>query len=288
MITTKTFMILMLSAVAFIEVNAQCKINDPQHVSSTDTVIDTSGDKYIFIRHDSIPLILTDSVIDFKGGKKAVKDLRDYKLYNYALTPLLPLSQKRFSHTESVAAVKEGKGNFFKVTDGMLQAGINYVAKIHDQEVIIDSHEKFRQLFAPVETVQEAIAFAYYFTDSSPLYNLDYLVEVPPIIEKDTTSKYYLIDTATVDTVWAQQKIKPILRVRPIEKQWIIYTPEIISSYAVKVEDGYELLLYHYQVFGCEHPYIRRHIKVYFNGIVQILDEEAAFQSWSDVGNCVD
>lgn len=253
------FILLMLSGVALIAVNAQNRNTGFQKVSSIDTVVDVHGDKYIFIRHDSIPLDYTN-----------------------ALTPQLPLL-KRYTSYQKMCTMKEGEAKFFKMSGGMIPTGINYVTKIHNKEVIIDSHEKFREIFAPVETVQEAITFAYYIADSWPLYNLNHLVELPPIVDSIPPFK---IELATGDTLWNIKRISIITK--PIEEQWIIYTPEIISSYAVKVEDGYELLLYHYKIFGCEHPYIRRHIKVYFNGMVKIMDEQEAFQCLGDVGRCLD
>lgn len=270
---------------ASIAINAQNRHSDFQNVSSIDTVVDVFGEKYIFIRHDSIPLVLADSVTDFNGKKKATKDLYESTLYNYALTPLLPLSPRHTSFNEATA-MKKKETDFFEVTDGMFPAGINYHTKICDEEVIIDSHEKFREIFAPVQTAQEAIAFAYYMTKSEPLYNLDYLVDLAPKVETDTMPSFK-IQPVTGDTIW-NIKIIPLKKIRPAEEEWMIYTPEIISSYAVKVEDGYELLLYHYKVFGCEHPYSRRHIKVFFNRVVKIIDEQEAFQCFGAMGYCVD
>lgn len=245
-------------------------------------VTDYLDNQYMFIRHDSIPGLLVDSVSNHEGNKVAAKDLRGAEQYYHALTPYYPLSIKRTYYDEVRQIIERGETppTFFETGGGLIPVGINYVAEIDNEKVIIDSQEKFRQIFAPVETVQEAIAFAYIFTDSYPLYNLDYLVEPAPIEEPWSP---FEIDLITQDTLWM---IMPHHIIK--EPGWNIYTPEIVSSYAKYTDEGYELLLYHYKLFGCSHPYSRRVIKVSFDGMVEILEEQEAFERWDEVGLCID
>lgn len=279
---TKHGITLLLFLAPFFATNAQNEAPRAPDGFTTDTVKDCWDDQYVFIRYDSIPALLVDSVIDFSGNKIAAKDLRRSAwLYEYALTPSYPLNIKQIRWDQIEPKLKKRKQvTFFKTGGGLIPHGINYIAKIKGKEVTIDSPEKFRKLFAPVETIQEAIAFAALFTDSYPMYDLDFLVDpVPP----EEPWIPFNIDSITGDTIYNIKMIRPLKEVN-----WIIYTSEIISSYALQTADGYELLLYHYKVFGCSHPYIRRRIKVTFDGMVEILDEQDAFQDLDDDGLCID
>lgn len=274
----RTIIVLALFSGSFFALGAQSeKSSAPVH-SVPDTVVDFWGEQYLFIRHDSIPMLLVDSVIDFHGNKIVARDLQGISKYYYALTPTCPMGVIR--DWDALEKSRNGEmPQYFKIGGGLVPVGINYVAIIDGEQVVIDSHEKFRELFAPVETVQEAIAFAYFFTDSEPIYNLDFLVTPAPSEPEETRAPFWVIGQ---DTLWNPVPVPPPLDV------WYVCTPEIISSYAVQLEDGYELLLYHYKVFGCSHPYIRRRVKVAFDGKVEILEERDAFGLYEENGLCVD
>ena len=247
--------------------------------------------KYRFIRNDSIPMFLPDTIVTWSEHKVATKGITTrHPLYYYAaLKPTLPLIKQYTSYS---GYSKEERANIksFGVTNGMIPHYISYKTVIAGDTLEIDSHEKFREIFAPVESVQEAIAFAYIFTDSKPMYNLDFL-------EPYTfTGKYEYIESVEYKETRlknGQTQIEAIvtmdsLYVVPPLGGWKIFEPEIISSYVKEIEEGYELLLYHYVVFGGSHPYLRRLIKVTFDGNVEIIEECQAFANMSDYGLHVD
>jgi len=231
--------------------------------------------KYTFIKYDSIPMISTND--------------RDY--YS-ALTPTYPIHPV-WTATWKIPYEKISNTKCFKMGGGMIEQCINYKVLIDGDTVLIDSHEKFREIFAPVDNEQEAIAFAYIFTDSEPMYNLDFLYKQCEQELLQTANREY----NRLQMELYQKRINdeltdiPELRMEwlvDLENYWYIHQPIISSSYVKKVEDGYELLLYHYVVFGCSHPYMERLIKVYFDGNVEILEQRAAFSKASENGFCLD
>ena len=184
--------ILALFSIPFFALKAQGENSSAPVRSVPDTVIDVWGEQYLFIRHDSIPMFLVDSVIDFYGNKIVARNLQGISKYYYALTPACPMEIIR--DYEALEKSRNGETlQYFKTSGGRVPIGINYVAIIDGEQVVIDSHEKFRELFAPVETVQEAIAFAYFFTDSEPIYNLDFLVTPAPSEPEETRAPFWVI-----------------------------------------------------------------------------------------------
>lgn len=244
-----------------------------------------------FIRHDSIPMILADSVVDFYGRKIAAKDLNTHKpLYYYAaLTPDYPIEPIYTPFSKFPDEVQRSGPKCFKVSGGLVLHCINYQACINGDTILINSHKKFRELFAPVESEQEAIAFAYIFTDSKPMYHLDFL---EPGFEKYTYYEREEIKETRLKNGKTRKEIivrrDSIMNLQPLNKWFIAQPKPVISSYVKKVDDGYELLLYHYAVFGCSHPYMRRLVKVTFDGHVEIMEEYEAFGNIEDLGLCVD
>ncbi len=274
------------------------------------TVTMAQIEKITFIKHDSIPMISVDSVINLQGEKIASKSLTTENSDDSALTPTYPMYSV-WTATWKIPRDKLHSTKCFKMGGGLIEQCVNYKIVINeDTTVLIDSHEKFREIFAPVDSEQEAIAFAYFFTDSKPIYNLDFL-------EKDyEQQKKY--EQARSDLERENENYRRALEeyeraIKEYEQEgkewdsylgnlipkvptplssrfplWYIYQPTISSSYVKKVDDGYELLLYYYVVFSCSHPYMERIIKVCFDGTVEILEEQAAFESEEEFGHCID
>lgn len=236
--------------------------------------------KFELVHHDSIPLTTVDSIITFAGQKVAIKDSKE-SAYYAALNPIYPVRQV-FSCGRNAIDTYNTIG-CFKGGGGLLLTCINYNVLINGDTVLISSPEKFREIFAPVDNPQEAIAFAYFFTGSEPMYNFDFLLPEPEL--EPQYMPFYVIDSISgkvTDTI----NFKRLAPIKP--GAWLVYQPTITSSYVKKVEDGYELLLYFYKVFGCSHPYIERLIKVYTDGRVEIVEAKEAFEHSESIGFCVD
>lgn len=225
-------------------------------------------EKYTFIRHDSLP--------DVSG-----------------LTPDYPLSmRRRWAKDIPEKELRSPGFRCFRTGGGLVWGCMDYIALVAGERVVIDSPEKFRELFAPVETREEAMTFARILTDSYPIYNLDFLMPEP--------DEYLYFETLEYDgerydrksgkwVIWVDSRMDSIKIVKPLEGWHIVQTtPEVESSYVRRVKDGYEVLLYHYQVFGCSHPYSRRIVKVTFDGRAEIVADEKAFFRWEEEGFCVD
>ena len=60
---------------------------------------------------------------------------------------------------------------------GLILTGHCVVIKIHDKYVLIDSPEKAKQYFAPIETKEEAISYLSLVTNSYPIYDFKYVKE---------------------------------------------------------------------------------------------------------------
>lgn len=250
--------------------------------------------EYTFIRHDSIPMLFSDSVLTCSGHKIATTKLttKDFLYYNAALSPAYPLTQVYFLDKNMEEEREEiiKYGGCFDLSKGIARYCINYKTIINGDTIRIGSHEKFCELFAPVDNIQEAIAFAYIFTDSKPMYNLDFLKPfiVPQYnyFEVEDFEKIHLKKGKTrINTIIRKDSIRIV---PPTDKGWEVLQPHIISSYGKETDDGYELLLYRYVLFGCLHPYERLLIKVTFNGKVKILEKCDAFENKRERNVCAD
>lgn len=220
---------------------------------------------YTFIKYDSIPMCFVDTMQTFSGKKFAAKELtpRDSEYYYPALTPPYLIGMRRVDWRiypfEERVKIKCFEVNRFDC--------INYLAILSSDTVLIDSGEKFREIFAPVDSPREAIAFAYIFTDAQPIYNLDFLRSEAIRPREDPNEPLWrYTEGSTVPTL---RKIIP----EPSDG-WEIYRPTVSSSYAKEVEDGYEVLLYDKDLNSI---YSECLIKVYFDGTVKLLREEGAF-----------
>jgi hypothetical protein len=142
-----------------------------------------------------------------------------------------------------------------------------YKALIKSDTILIDSPEKFCEIFTPVDSERKALAFAYIFTHAKPIYNLCFLMPRPKPVVDHLTSE-----------------IIPVLQepASTEREDWVIYRPTITSSYVNEIEDGYEVLLYEYTGLCPPHPYFELLVKVYTNGKVEIIKRQKAFEDKND------
>jgi hypothetical protein len=283
---------------------------------------DKKGDTpFTIISHEPVQMFFPDTIVTFSGEKIDSKILspKGDLYYFAALTPAYPM-EKVWTQLDRYDRKEDMAGKCFDFSIGLIPYCINLQALNDGDTVLIDSPEKFREIFAPVESVQEAIAFAYFFTESRPMYNFDFLEERDkrPQIDQERASFFeweekmiyykkelekYQIEKENYEKIMKKWKpnqgvpapTPPIMPMSPgmpmpptPPRIWNIYQPIINSSYAKEVDDGYELLLYHYEVFGCSHPYWERLIKVYFDGKVEIMRTQVAFENKMEIGLCVD
>ena len=57
-------------------------------------------------------------------------------------------------------------------SEGMIMTCNNLVAKINDTLLLIDSEDKFKKIFTPIEDEQEAISYVSYLTRAYPQYDI--------------------------------------------------------------------------------------------------------------------
>lgn len=134
-----------------------------------------------------------------------------------------------------------------------------YYQIIKDNDTILVDYEyKFRQLFCPIENEIEAVSYIYALTEYYPIFNLDFL----------NTDEY----TDEND----------------VSHNWVVYQPEVSTSYVHKTKDGYELLLYWYQYIGCDHPYSSAIFDLKADGSFTIRNKKIAFEDKQNPGICND
>jgi hypothetical protein len=244
-------------------------------------IMATPPKKVEFIKHDSIPMIFVDT-IDLWENKIASAKLKtsDENYYYAALTPTYPMHSVWWTRRDIMSCYKDKweTTKCFKMGGGLIPLCINYEVLINGDTVLIDTPDKFCETFAPVDNEQEAIAFAYIFTGSKPMYNLTFLDQPYNLAFLNQPTEYdynYIRSSRDGGSISGTEG-------------WDIFLPTITSSYVKKVDDGYELLLYYYVTYGCIHPYNERLIKVYFDGKVEILEGRAAFKKNSKYSYCVD
>ena len=224
--------------------------------------VETIG-RFTFIQHDSIPMHY------FTGRWDTGSFLK-------ALTPAYPIWQT-FTNNQ-VEIERLGLTGCFS----QRYACVFYKVIINGDTLAIGTREEFRKIFAPVESVQEAIAFAHVFTGSFPIFNLDFLREEArrrQEFEKQKQKNQQWQDEWQ-DVPLKYRPIPPLPPLFRVDDGWEILHPEIISSFAKVTEYGYKLLLYHqgFRLSPIWHgSYVRRLIKVTFDGEVEILEEIEAF-----------
>ena len=259
--------------------------------------IETIGE-FTFIRHDSIPMHFVDSVeirsststFIMKplndGGGRFIDSLVINSIQKVATANLNTRNRNYFltalAHPIWLSRCSDGWGAscFFTIQGQCFY----YRAIIDERTISISSFERFRENFAPVESVQEAIAFAYLATGSFPIYNLDFLkrgVQQWKLTKEEARQQ----NTANVqDSVFIAQHLSQ-LSWRERGQIWEMYIPKVETTFVKMTDEGYKLLLYHQRTEGSPEfagPFMKRLIKVTFNGEVEILEEVKAFGNLSD------
>ena len=266
--------------------------------------IETIGE-FTFIRHEPIQMHATDSVIIhipryyFRDGlvaysciagrfldsvvvrsEKIATARLDIRRPNYFLTALTPypIWREFLPRPFRWGDINRSECFGYIPSRRVIQCECYvYRAIINGDTITINSPEQFRELFAPVKSVQQAIAFAHIFTRTFPIYNLDFLAT-----QNQDALKQRIIEEnkrLLAPNEW-RQSIHGTY--------WEIHQPEISSSFVEVTNNGYKLLLYqrgtqndwvlvNYSYWRVATPYWKKLIKVTFEGEVVVLETTKAF-----------
>jgi hypothetical protein len=139
------------------------------------------------------------------------------------------------------------KKNCLFHSGGMVLFCYGLVVKSGDTLILIDTEEKFREVFAPIESEQEAVSYVAYLTRAYPKYDIE--------------KKF----------------------------RYRTFVSNFPSTYARRVDDGYEVLLHDKKVFGCgPHPYYYKLFNVTKAGKITLLKTVRMFEDPKEDALCVD
>jgi hypothetical protein len=127
------------------------------------------------------------------------------------------------------------------------------------QTSLIDTAEKFRQAFAPVESAEEALAFASGLTNAFGIYEFD----------KRSPGRS---DQGSID-------------LRP---EYLYYSSSLVPTTVTKEGQDYIVQLFKYQEFGCQHPYSALSYRVTPAGVVTEIKNQLLVRDPNRDGICVD
>lgn len=154
------------------------------------------------------------------------------------LTPRLPLAE---------VYSLDFKVNCIWKSEGMMLTCNNLIAQINDTLTLIDTEEKFKNIFVPIDNEQEAISYVAYLTRTYPKYDL--------------AKKF----------------------------RYRVYSSNFPSTYAKRINAGYEVLLHDKKVFGCgPHPNYYKLFKVTDSGQITLLQTVKMFEDPEEDALCVD
>lgn len=232
-------------------------------------------DRVKFIQHSLIASIKTDSIENFQGIKIYINNIHvgNSELYSKFLNP-------KYQFQNICVGENSDSQYFYKYIGGIFGCRSVYQVIINNDTIIVDSHQKLKEIFAPIDNIEEAIAFASIATNTAPIYNFDFMLKYLEERKKNINNScisdndYGNPGHNSFDCIYSDH--------------WVSHLSEIESSYAKKIKSGYELLLYRYDVFGCSHPYIQVKLKVYKTGDIKILNAKRAFDNLEELYFCAD
>jgi len=110
-----------------------------------------------------IPLIIDSSDFVAINHKFQYEKIEYPSYYLGGLTPRLPLAEVYMFGIKDKCMWK-GKG--------MIAVCYSLVAKLNDTLMLIDSEDRFKEIFAPINSEQEAISYVAYITRAYPKYDI--------------------------------------------------------------------------------------------------------------------
>jgi hypothetical protein len=232
--------------------------------------------------------------------------------YLMALKPTFTIWQEdfwishRYEERQHIRCVRE---NFIPYSGDFC---IIFRAVIESDTITIDTPERFRELFAPVESVQQAVAFAHIFTGATlkndisgvkSMIQFDIQAEMQRAKwdEREANRQARQQEMAvtisendkTESTIQQEDSIRVVLPpppppkrppVRPQGRLREVHQTEISSSNVERTDDGFKVWLYcrqtpHYEWWRFGTTHTRKLIKVTFDGKVEILESIPVY-SW--------
>jgi hypothetical protein len=103
-----------------------------------------------------------------------------------ALEPSLPIAEclfEPFRHTGQPESV-DAEDHYIYRTGGLMPVYVRYVIIRNDQFQLIQSEEQFREVFAPVETDNEALGYALALRNVSAFYGIEFNPEYEYFVDK--------------------------------------------------------------------------------------------------------
>lgn len=122
--------------------------------------------------------VAVNSSIDCSNNEDAVRFCDDFFRPDDilgALTPSLPIVGCQFVlYTPSDGEMVERPDDFLFQGGGMRPMAVRYLVLDNDQIRLIATEAEFRDLFAPIETAEEALAYVVATTNLKPRYDITY------------------------------------------------------------------------------------------------------------------
>ena len=279
--------------------------------------IETIGE-FTFIRYEPIQMHATDSIMihfreyhwgeigrwgEFAGirsEKIAVRNLAAGRVH-YTLSYLMALEPTFLIWQEALSHRYEERRNIRCIrVDFNPYSGdfcVIFRAIIESDTITINTPEKFRELFAPVENAQQAVAFAHIFTGAVLKYHFEHLKRKirdeiwRARLEEIKANQQEQLENDKVQNIVPQEDTIRIIPPPPppplpplLPPRIEIHQTEIISSNVERTDDGFKVWLYcrstpHYEWVRFSLTYTRKLIMVTFDGKVEILESIPVY-SW--------
>lgn len=186
---------------------------------------------------ERLPMIDSSDFISIKK-KFQYEHVDTLRTYLGGLRPKVPIAEVYSSYIKESSIWR---------SEGMFLVWYSLVMKVKDSLVLIDSERKFKEVFAPIESEQEAISYVAYLTRTYPRYDIDK------------------------------------------KRRYRVYSTHFPSTYAKRVEGGFEVLLHDNKKYGCgPHPYFYKIFKVTDSGDIKLIENVKMYEDPEDDALCVD
>lgn len=184
------------------------------------------------------PLAIDSSYFEFIRNKFKYEQFDRPDSILGGLNPRLPLLQVYSS---------DFKNNTIWYSEGMITLSYGLVVQDKGSLILIDTKDKFKEFFAPIENEQEALSYTAYLTRTYPEYDIH------------------------------------------INPNYRIYSKSFPSTYAKRINGGFEVLLHDKEVFGCgPHSYVYKIFTVSNSGTINLIRSVKMFENPQEDGLCID
>jgi hypothetical protein len=109
------------------------------------------------------PLAIDTSDFNLINEKFHYENIKLPRKYLGGLVPRIPMVE---------VSSFDFKGNCIWQSKGMLLTCNNLIIKSNDSLILVDTEEKFKKIYAPIDNEQEAISYVSYLTGTYPEYDI--------------------------------------------------------------------------------------------------------------------